>query len=274
MKNIINKHIAKLMTGFLALGLIAFTGCDATTETTPETGTMQVKMHDAPGDYDEVNVHISRVEVNRSEGDSGWMVISEPNETYNLLELINGEFEVLANAELETGTYQQIRLIVDDSMNSIVIDGNSFPLTVPSGAQTGLKLNINAEIEAGITYVLLLDFDADRSVNKRGVQDQYNLTPVIRATSEAVTGNIGGVVEPIAARAAVYAIADSDTLSTTFANSETGEFLLVGLEAGLYDLSFEAREDGYTSAGLNDVEVVIGSTTEVGTVVLEEEEQE
>lgn len=261
------------MTGFLALGLIAFTGCDATTENTPETGTMQVKMHDNPGDYDEVNVHISRVEVNRSEGNDGWIVISEPDETYNLLELINGEFEVLANTELETGTYRQIRLIVNDSMNSIVIDGNSYPLTVPSGEQTGLKLNINADVEAGITYVLLLDFDADRSVSKRGVQDHYNLKPVIRATAEAITGNIGGIVEPVDARSAIYAIAGSDTLSTTFANSETGEFLLVGLEAGTYDLSFEAREAGYSSASVNGVEVAIGSTTELETVVLEEEQE-
>ncbi|MEX0660884.1 MAG: DUF4382 domain-containing protein [Balneolaceae bacterium] len=252
----------------IVVGLFAW-GCN----TSPDagTGTMQVKMHDAPVEYDEVNISVERVEVNRDESGEGWETISEPNEVYNILELVNGDFAILADAELETGTYQQIRLILSDN-NSVVIDGESYPLTVPSGAQTGLKLNINAEIEEGIVYTLLLDFDANRSVVKRGTTNEYNLRPVVRATPEALSGNIAGTVSPVEARAAVYAIAGSDTLSTTFADTTSGEFTLVGLEDGLYTVSVEAREDGYDPASEEDVEVTIGETNNIGEIELTETE--
>ena len=257
----------------IMVALLAW-GCGTGTDS--GTGTMQVKMHDNPGDYDEVNVSVERVEVNRSEGDQGWQTISEPNEVYNILELINGEFAVLADAELETGTYQQIRLILDDN-NSVVIDGETFPLTVPSGAETGLKLNINAEIEEGVIYTLLLDFDADRSVVKRGMQDHYNLRPVIRATAEAESGNIGGSVN---AESTVRAIldagtAEADTVSTTFSDSETGEFLLVGLEENSYTVNFEpADEEAYEGTEIDDVEVILGETTDLGEIELAEIDDE
>ena len=257
----------------IMVALLAW-GCGTGTDS--GTGTMQVKMHDNPGDYDEVNVSVERVEVNRSEGDQGWQTISEPNEVYNILELINGEFAVLADAELETGTYQQIRLILDDN-NSVVIDGETFPLTVPSGAETGLKLNINAEIEEGVIYTLLLDFDADRSVVKRGMQDHYNLRPVIRATAEAESGNIGGSVN---AESTVRAIldagtAEADTVSTTFSDSETGQFLLVGLEENSYTVNFEpADSDAFEGTEVDDVEVILGETTDLGEIELTEIEEE
>ena len=237
------------------------------------TGTMQVKMHDNPGDYDEVNISVERVEVNRSEGDEGWQTISEPNETYNILELINGEFEVLADAELETGIYQQIRLILSDN-NTVVVDGETFNMTVPSGAETGLKLNINAEITEGIVYVLLLDFDADRSVRALGAADGYNLVPVVRATAEAITGNISGTISPAEARAMITAEAGDEIVSTTYADEETGEFTLVGLEDDSYTITVEPREDGYESEERDNVEVMIGEVTNLGEIVLSESAEE
>jgi len=250
-------------------------GCESSLDSGNDagTGTMVVKLHDAPVDYEEVNISVARVEVNNTDNEGeGWIVISEPNETYNILELVNGNFEVLADAELEPGTYKQIRLILNDQ-NTVVIDGETFELFVPSGEQTGLKLNIDAEIEEGITYTLLLDFDANRSVVPRGASGQYNLKPVIRATNEAISGNISGTVLPFEARAAVFAIQGSDTLSTTFADTSSGEFTLVGLESGSYTVSVEPREEGFESAALEDVSVTIGETNNVGEIDLNASDQ-
>lgn len=257
--------------GLIALGMFAFTGCS--TDNTPAMGSFEVKLHDAPADYDEVNIFVERVEVNNTTGDSGWQTISEPNQSYNLLELTNGVFEVIADTELEVGTYPQIRLVVSRNANSVVIDGQSYSLLVPSGAETGVKLNVNAEIREGIVYTLLLDFDALRSVVKTGQAPTpgYILKPVIRATNQALTGNIGGVVEPFEARTVVYAMSGSDTLSTTFANEENGQFLLFGLEAGSYNLVIEAREAGYNAAGVDGVSVTVGETTSVDTIILSQE---
>ncbi len=266
-------NYTQILAVIIALGMVFFTGCDST-DSTPEMGTLEVRLFDAPADYDEVNIFVERVEVNNTEGDEGWEVISEPMQSYNLLELTNGVFEVIADAELEAGLYPQIRLVLSRDENSVVIDGESHGLFVPSGTETGVKLNVDAEIEADMTYTLLVDFDALRSVVKTGQAPTpgYILKPVIRTANLVETGNIGGVVEPFNARAVVYAIAGDDTLSTTFADTDTGEFLLVGLEGGLYDVSVEAREEGYLPAELSDVEVVTGETNDVGTIVLDTEE--
>lgn len=262
----------KTLAVVLAVGMFAFAGCS--TDSTPEMGTLEVKLHDAPADYDEVNVFIERVEVNNSMNEEeGWQVISEPNQQYDLLELSNGVFEVIGEAELEVGLYPQIRLILSRDNNSVVVDGEVHDLFIPSGAQTGVKLNVNAEIEEGIVYTLLLDFDALQSVHTTGQSPnlEYILKPVIRASNEALTGNIGGIVNPVEARAAVFAIAGEDTLSSTYADESSGEFLLVGLEGGSYDISVEPREDGYGSEYLENVEVTVGETTDLETIVLSEE---
>lgn len=251
------------------MATLLFWGCESTlnTESGSGTGSMVVKLHDAPVDYDEVNISVARVEVNNTETDSGWVVISEPDETYNILDLVNGDMAVLADAELEVGTYEQIRLILNDE-NTVVIDGKSYELFVPSGEQTGLKLNINAEIREGIQYTLLLDFDANRSVVKRGNQDLYNLKPVVRATNEAITGNISGTVLPVDARATVYAIQESDTLSTTFADTVSGEFTLVGLEEGSYTVSAEPKEDGFETENMDGISVMVGEDNNIGEIEL------
>ena len=260
-----------ILTGIAALSLVLMTGCSLNSNS--GVGTLQVKMHDNAAEYDEVNIFVERVEVNNTSGDDGWQTISEPNESYNILELINGQFEVIADAELEAGTYEQIRLVVSRDQNSVVMDGQTYNLFVPSGAQTGVKLNINAEIEEGIQYVLLLDFDAGKSVVETGMatNPEFILQPVIRATPEAVSGNIGGSVTPVEANAAIYAIegfntSEADTLSTTYADEVTGEFLLVGLEEGTYTVSTNA--DGYEEAVVENVEVTIGETNEIGTLEL------
>jgi len=273
--NTLNSIFNKTLAVILAIGMLAFAGCSI--DSTPGMGTLEVKLHDAPADFDEVNIFIERVEVNNTTNEEeGWQVISEPNQQYNLLELTNGVFEVIGETELEEGFYPQIRLILSRDNNNVVVDGEVHDLFIPSGAQTGVKLNVDAEIEEGFTYTLLLDFDALRSVHKTGQSPvlDYILKPVIRATNEAVTGNIGGVVNPIEARAAVFAIAGEDTLSSTYANEESGEFLLVGLEDGTYDVSVEPREDGFGSEYLEDVEVTVGETTDLETIELTVESNE
>lgn len=245
-------------------------GCESSLDSTSDTGTggMVVKLHDAPAIYDEVNISVARVEVNNTANeDEGWTVISEPNQTYDILELVNGDFAVLADVELEAGTYEQIRLILNDE-NTVVINGETFDLFVPSGAQTGLKLNIDAEIREGIVYTLLLDFDANRSVVPRGSTGLFNLKPVVRATNEAVTGNISGTVLQAEARAAVFAISGTDTLSTTFADTTSGEFTLVGLEEGPYTVSVDPREGGFESNSVEDVSVTVGEVNNIGEIEL------
>lgn len=247
-------------------------GCDTTSDledTGP--GTLTIWMHDEPADFEEVQIYVERVEVNRqSDAEEGWIVVGEPERHFDLLKLTNGAYEVLGSEELEPGTYSQIRLIVSREDNFVVEDGEQKTLFVPSGTETGVKLNIHAEIREGIEYTLLLDFDADRSVVKPGQSEQpgdYLLRPLIRAINVAESGNIGGTVSPAEARPAVYAISGKDTLST-FADVESGKFLLFGLEEGSYTVSVNPREEGYETENIADVDVTLGETNDLGEIEL------
>ncbi len=256
----------------LFAALLFFAGCG--TDAEPGMGSLQVRMYDAPIDSaDAVNVHVDRVEVNKTGSAGEWSVINTPDKTYNLIELANGAYEVLGDTTLEVGTYQQIRLVLSQDGHSVEVDGSVYDMIVPSGAQTGIKLNVNAEIVEDIQYVLLLDFDASQSVVKAGQNNpsvEYLLKPVIRANNQAVTGNIGGIVDPAEAHAVVYAIANSDTLASTVADTSDGSFRLVGLEEGTYDVAFDPRNDNYESADTTGVDVVVGETTNLGTIQLQQ----
>lgn len=247
-------------------------GCSGGTGSDGSVGTLTVEMTDAPIDSaDAVNVSIERVEVNNGEGSEGWIVVNEVNKTYNLLDLVNGATTVLGSKGLEAGTYNQIRLILAQDGHSVVIDGKEYAMMVPSGAETGVKLNINAEIKPDIEYVILLDFDASRSVVAAGRNNpsvQYLLKPVIKATNKAITGNIAGTINPVETKAVVYAIANSDTLASTIADTTNGEFKLIGLEEGSYSVSIAPRNDAFQGTTKEGVNVTVDETTAVGTIEL------
>lgn len=247
------------------------TGCESMGNEA-DFGTLTVEMTDAPIDSaDAVNVAIQRVEVHNQADNEGWVVLNEVNKTYNLLALVNGATTVLGSKELEAGTYNQIRLILAPDGHSIVIEGQEYSMMVPSGAQTGVKLNINAEIEPGIEYTMLLDFDASRSVVQAGQNNpavKYLLKPVITATNKAVTGSISGTVNPVDAQPVVYALAESDTLATTIADTSSGKFRLIGLEEGTFTVIIDPRNEVYQSESVESVKVTVDETTEIGTIEL------
>jgi hypothetical protein len=70
----------------------------------------------------------------------------------------------------------------------------------------------------------------------------------------------------------VYAIVGlddtADTLGTSFAD-EMGKFLIKGLPAGTYKVSFSPAE-GYTISDISDVAVTIGNVTDLGVVTVNE----
>jgi len=232
------------------------------------TAKIQVALVDAPADYDAVNIDIEDVQINISADENdegGWQSLenAEPG-VYDLLLLTNGEEQFLGEIELPEGKLGQVRLILGDG-NVLTVDGQETPLTVPSGSQSGLKINVDADIQAGITYKLVLDFDAAKSVVKAGNSGKYNLKPVIRAQMEATTGAIHGTISPAETATVVYAIVGEDSVSSY--PDEEGEFLIRALDAGTYTVSaVPAEESGFTTVDVEDIVVTIGETAEAGTI--------
>lgn len=225
-----------------------------------------VRLIDAPADYQEVNVDIQGIEVNVAENGNGWNELEDTNTgVYNLLELTNGLSVVLADTEIPAGFISQIRLILGDE-NTLKMDDTIHELSTPSGQQSGLKIQLNTTLTAGITYEIFLDFDAARSVVEAGNSGKYNLKPVIRSYAEAQDGAITGVVLPLDASPAIYAIQGSDTITSTYTDA-SGVFLLQGLEAGTYTVGIDPSTE-YQQSSVENVDVTIGEISDIGTVEL------
>jgi Domain of unknown function (DUF4382)/Carboxypeptidase regulatory-like domain len=228
---------------------------------------IEVRLTDAPGDYEAVNIDIQGLEVHTEGGgsESGWKSLEIEKGVYNMLEFTNGIDTLLGSALLPAGKISQIRLVLGDH-NSIQVDGSESSLSTPSAQQSGLKLNLHAELKEGVTYKILLDFDVARSIVKKG-NGGYSLKPVIRTISEATSGAIKGTVTPVASLPAVFAIMEDDTVATTYTD-ETGKFLLRGLPAGTYTVSFNPKE-GYEGVEKENVSVTLGSVTDLGIVAFQ-----
>lgn len=226
---------------------------------------IEVWLTDAPGDYQEVNVDIQGVEVHSNETDNeqGWQALQVTPEVYNLLELTNGEETKLGGLELPGGKISQIRLKLGEE-NTIKVKDVVYPLSTPSAQQSGLKLQINQALTAGITYKIVLDFDAAKSVVETGA-GEYSLKPVIRAVAQAEDGAIEGKVEP-AAKVAISVKSGEEVVTTTYSN-ENGEFLIRGLQPGTYVLEFDGEGDAPVVQKAA-VEVQLGVVTDVGVVAV------
>lgn len=246
---------------FIALSLVWF-ACS----TDEARSRLEVRLTDSPGDYEEVNIDIQGIQIHRSEGNqsSGWVSLDVEEGVYNILTLTNGLDTLLGSASLPSGRVSQIRLILGAN-NSVKVDGNVYPLTTPSGQQSGLKLNVQAQLSPGVTYVITLDFDAARSVALNGTGG-YRLKPVIRAITEATSGAIKGKVTPVDAYPAVFALDGTDTVATAYSDS-LGFFLLRAVPPGTYKVTFDPKQ-GYATKQIDDVAVLLGVTNDLGEVVI------
>ena len=244
----------------LSVGSLAFFACSNDDES---MSTVEIRLTDAPADYQEVNIDIQGVEVNSQEEDGGWMALDINEGVYNILEFTNGLDTLLGTIQLPAGKISQIRLKLGAN-NSIKIADQFIALKTPSGQQSGLKILVNTTLQAGVTYKILLDFDCARSIVSTG-SGKYILKPVIRTITEATSGAIRGQVIPIESTPAVFAISGVDTVGTAFADLTTGKFLIQGLAAGSYTVSI-APKTGFQTVNKEAVAVSIGNVTDLGLV--------
>ena len=267
---------------FLSLLIIlitsfAFTACN--TNSGSGTGTLTVSLTDAPAAYDEVNIEIRQVLVNQDEDaeepdengedtddgeedgdeeDSGWYSILDDSITVNLLDYQNGATLELGEAELEAGQYNQIRLVLGDN-NNVVIDGETYAMTTPSAQQSGYKLLVNATVEEGQVYDLVIDFDASQSIVETG-SGMYILKPVLRTVDLQEEASISGTVLPIEAEPYVYAIVGEDTVATQ--PDDEGNFRLIGLDGETYNVSFNPTNEAYADSVVEGIELEEGEQFE------------
>ncbi len=235
---------------------------------------LKLYLTDAPGTFQAVWIDIQKVMVHVTGADSavesGWIEVPlrHPG-LYNLMKYRNGKDTLLATANIPSGRISQIRLSLGENNYVILKDGTKKMLTAPSGQQSGLKLNVHAEIKPGATCVLVMDFDAARSV-VMVEHEKYLLKPVVRTFIKTEGGTIEGVVLPSDVRTYVFALQNEDTVGSSLPDT-TGKYKFWGMPAGSYQLVFDPDTSFFLKDTLHDVQVHPNKMTTVDTVVLRSE---
>lgn len=292
-----------LRHGLLAVAApLLMLGAGACDEATSPDGTGQfsVALTDAPSAmFSEATVDIGAIQLVGEA--SGPITLTQDGGVHDLLDLQNGVMADLATLDIEAGTYHQLRLIVE-SAEVTLAEGYEFSdgtttrsLFVPSGAQTGVKVNLRhaentseesggVEISSGETILVVLDMDVERNFVLQGDPDgpegllDVLFTPLVRASVEDVAGSISGTVTYTSATpadetefASVEAVLDESTLleemqtstATTTAGAD-GSYKLWFLSPGTYDVSASANiggtdySDGPQSVPVGEGEDVTG----------------
>jgi hypothetical protein len=255
--------LALLLTGF-----VVFESCKKNNG----QAKLAVYLTDDPADYAEVNIDIKEVLVNVGDnGQDSWKSIPITPGVYNLLDFRNGLDVLLGTIELPAGKASQMRMVLGPNNTLVDSSGKTFDLKTPSAQQSGLKFNLNnVTLTEGITYKVWIDFDAGRSVVKAGNSGNYNLKPVIRTYTEALSGAIKGIILPTSADAWVYAIRGAaDTVASAKPDAATGKFMMKGIAADTYKLGIDANNN-YKDSVFTPVNVVVGAITDVGTITLKQ----
>ena len=199
-----------VFTALLALG--ALVACSDSESLGPGEGRIAVRMTDAPFPLDDVasiDIFVTRVEakaqvtteedaaldVDEDDAESdGWIVLAEPNDDFDLMDLRNGVTVFLGDAVVAAGDYRSFRLIIDTDRSSVTLkDGTVLTATstpsikFPSAGQSGIKVILTDAlvVAEGATTDVLLDFDAEESFVLRGntiMQNGLLFKPVIKAT--------------------------------------------------------------------------------------------
>ena len=268
---------------FVALAILVFaSGCEredinSTDPNAPAPNAFKVRMTDSPADFEALDVEIVGVEA-YLEGE-GWVNLNNETQLVSVLELTNGAETTLASqteGEVQAGVYTMLKiqfgsqntLQVNEStsleIGPIAINNNGW-LDLQFGGEQEVIIEIDEEVSATSGADILIDFNVAQSIVRDA--DEFILQPVLTEIENVETGIRGEVSG--AANAAVLVTSGDDTLST-FINAE-GEFLLRGMEEGMFDLiCMPAKELGDSlqaePVSVEGLVVTEGEITSVGTI--------
>lgn len=213
-----NRFIAPTVAGVLAIaGIVGLAGCDTLgTGELDGNGRVRILLTDAPFPFDlvsEARVTITSVEIVRAGGDV--IILSDEEQTFNLLDLRDGVTAEIGEGVVEPGVYTHARLRVSDAA-VIMKDGAEYNLKVPSSRIKILLPQFEVD-EEGFSEATL-DFHVEHSFVVRGIVDQpgfkgFIFKPVVKAinitTNSGVWESEGDIENDLVARGAVEALAES-----------------------------------------------------------------
>lgn len=162
---------------------------------------------------------------------------------------------------------KQVKLTLGTN-NSVITNGNTYALAFNSNADATVTLDVNQTVTANGTTELIVDFDANQSVQTQASGSaSYTFTPVVRPINVDATasGVIMGHVGRTGIIAVVSVTGNGHTYSSTLAVD--GYFRVRGLASGSYTVTVTPLLP-LTAVTRTDIQVTSGQTTDMGEVSL------
>ena len=250
---------------------VALISCQKSASVAGEMGTSSVSIFltDDPNiNVDQLLVDIQAVEVKLEDDgiDSlgGWIRLNVRAGVYDILKFRNGIDTLFATGQIPSGKQLQKLRLTLGSNNSVVVGGHTFPLAIHNNeSQIIVKLE-DANVDASAGQVRFwIDFDAGRSIQQKG--SSFELRSQLKVFAKGKSGEIEGKVNPVDASPVIMAINGTDT-ATAKPDAE-GEFKIMGLAAGTYQLLIHPTANNYKDSFMTVV-IRKEEDTNIGTIQL------
>jgi hypothetical protein len=196
----------------LTIIILSLAACGGgSSDSMKQSGTLSLGITDAPLDsIKSVVIQFSGIAFKRTDSAPETITALNPSpQSIDLMQYRDGRVAMLLpNVSLPAGDYEWVRLIVDNAPNVrdsfVVLDGGAeCELRVPSGAESGLKLNRGFTMPAEGNVALTVEFDLRKSIHAPPGQSGsglnctqgYMMRPTLRMVNNANVGVIAGHVD-------------------------------------------------------------------------------
>jgi len=250
------------------IGTLALADCGGSgSGSTP--GSLNLNLTDAPIDgATSVVVAFTGIDLQRADG--SLVSIKFPTtKSIDLLALQNGATGALTHgAAVPAGDYEWMRLnvLADKNVQNesyiALASGAQYPLWIPSGAETGLKLVRPFTVAQGSATSLLIDFNLRKSVTAPPGQDpNYILHPALRLLDQLQVGKITANVDLAALTTAQLGA------GAAVSSCKAGLYLFSGASAMPDDQDGDTTDDGGSDPIVYEPVVYDGINTNVSITI-------
>lgn len=231
---------------------------------------VNILLIDAPAQWDSVIVEIQGVELefvpNGREGEVQRIFLPyEPaDKLIDISQLVGGTSLPVARSEMQLGVITGMTLRLGPE-NALYLNEDRYGLALPEG-KTDYFLPISVDLEQGISYDLIIDFDLEKSIQ---VTDPDPLTldfnPILSAFSGIGRGDLTGTTSPTSLRPVIFAVNEDESVSTH--TNSSGNFLF-RLEPGSYDVFIDPKDSRYNADTVRGVIIESGKATPLERITL------